>query len=76
MTQQLAQNKEFYQRHIGTFGSEAEMLKIVNEPSLESLIDKTIPASIRSSKALNVPDAINESDIGLVKRSFPKKYSC
>jgi glycine dehydrogenase len=57
------QNKEFYKRHIGTLGSEAEMLATINEPTLSALIDKTIPAAIRSSKDLNVPDAINESEI-------------
>ncbi len=57
------QNKEFYKRHIGTIGSETEMLATINEPSLASLIDKTIPAAIRSTTNLNVPDAISENDI-------------
>jgi glycine dehydrogenase len=57
------QNKEFYSRHIGTMGSEADMLNTIGEASIESLISKTIPATIRASKALNIPDAINETDI-------------
>jgi glycine dehydrogenase len=57
------QNKEFYGRHIGTLGNEAAMLATIGEDSIESLIDKTIPSTIRAAKALNIPDAINETDI-------------
>jgi len=40
-------------RHIGPSPAEmAEMLKVVGTPTLESLIDETIPASIRQSTAL------------------------
>ncbi len=41
-------------RHIGPSPSEmAEMLKAVGTPTLEALIDETIPASIRQSKGLD-----------------------
>jgi glycine dehydrogenase len=63
MSSQLSQNKEFYQRHIGTLGSETEMLATINENSIESLISKTVPPQIRSHKDLNVPNAISENDI-------------
>ena len=42
-------------RHIGPSPSEiAEMLRVVGAPSLEALIDETVPAGIRQAEPLGV----------------------
>ncbi len=62
------QAEEFIPRHIGTIGDEKEMLETIGEESLEVLINKTIPESIRLNARLAVPDAISENDyMALVK---------
>ncbi len=62
------QSEEFIPRHIGTIGDEKEMLNTIGEESLENLINKTIPASIRLEARLAVPPAISESQyLSLVK---------
>ncbi|MEO7211005.1 MAG: glycine dehydrogenase (aminomethyl-transferring), partial [Chitinophagaceae bacterium] len=62
------QSEEFIPRHIGTIGDEKEMLNTIGEESLENLINKTIPASIRLEARLAVPPAIGESEyLSLVK---------
>lgn len=57
------QSKEFIPRHIGTIGEEKEMLKTIGVSSLEELISKTIPSSIRTNAKLNLPDAVNEAKL-------------
>ncbi len=57
------QQNEFLPRHIGTIGQEKQMLKTIGTKSLDELIDKTVPASIRSNKALNLPAAMSEADL-------------
>ena len=57
------QQNEFLSRHIGTVGQEKQMLKTIGEDSIEDLINKTIPASIRSNKQLNLPAAMSEADL-------------
>jgi glycine dehydrogenase len=57
------QQNEFVPRHIGTIGQEKQMLKAIGASSLDELIDKTVPASIRSNKALNLPAAMSEADL-------------
>jgi glycine dehydrogenase len=57
------QQNEFVPRHIGTIGQEKKMLKTIGSSSLDELIDKTVPASIRSNKALNLPAAMSEADL-------------
>lgn len=56
-----AQNNEFLARHIGTIGSEQALLKTIGMNSTAELIGKTVPAAIRSAKALNLPSAMSES---------------
>ena len=52
---------EFIQRHIGPNASETnQMLKAIGAPSLEVLIEKTIPASIRLKKPMNIPAGLSE----------------
>ena len=55
------QQHEFTPRHIGPDSHEtAAMLKVIGEPTLQSLIDKTVPAGIRMDHALDVPPALSE----------------
>jgi glycine dehydrogenase len=54
------QSNEFSTRHNGSAAQEKEMLAVVDESQLASLIDKTVPATIRMSRSLNVPAALSE----------------
>ncbi|MES1225405.1 MAG: glycine dehydrogenase (aminomethyl-transferring), partial [Bacteroidota bacterium] len=55
------QANEFATRHIGPNAHEtAQMLKTIGVNSLEELIEKTIPASIRTNKPLNIPGPVSE----------------
>lgn len=55
------QQNEFTARHIGPNEEEtAAMLKVIGVNSLDELIDKTVPASIRSDKALNTAGPVSE----------------
>ena len=56
-----AQNNEFLARHIGTIGSEEAILKTIGMSSVDELIGKTVPSSIRSAKALHIPAAMSEA---------------
>ncbi len=56
------QQNEFSFRHIGTLNESdsAAMLKAMGLTSVEELIDKTVPASIRLKKPLKIPAAESE----------------
>ena len=55
------QANEFAGRHIGPDESETSgMLAAIGIRSLDELIDRTIPAAIRTNKPLNIPDPQNE----------------
>ena len=55
------QSSEFISRHIGPNESDTKaMLKTIGEKSLASLIDKTVPPSIRMDHTLNIPAAMSE----------------
>jgi glycine dehydrogenase len=55
------QANEFSSRHIGPNEHETEqMLKVIGVSSLNELIDKTVPASIRNKEHLNIPAAVSE----------------
>jgi glycine dehydrogenase len=57
------QNTEFIRRHIGPTESETrQMLKVIGESSVDSLIDKTVPAGIRMNGSLNIPPSISENE--------------
>ena len=56
------QQQEFIGRHIGTIGTEEKMLATIGLSSLEELISKTVPASIRSKEALSIPESMSEAD--------------
>lgn len=53
--------REFERRHIGPNEAEtAEMLNFIGLPSLDTLIDNTVPELIRKRQPLNIPRAMNE----------------
>lgn len=53
--------KSFQRRHIGISDAErSEMLSQIGVESLDELIDLTIPDHIRSSKEMDIPNAISE----------------
>lgn len=55
------QSKEFAGRHIGPdFVETGEMLKVIGVNSLDELVDKTVPSSIRMQQELALPEAMNE----------------
>jgi glycine dehydrogenase len=57
------QSGEFIPRHIGPNEHDTnKMLKKIGVNSLDELIDKTVPASIRMKKALNIPRAMSEHE--------------
>lgn len=52
---------EFEYRHIGSEGSELQaMLAEMNVKSVDELIEQTVPASIRLTKPLNLPEPLTE----------------
>jgi glycine dehydrogenase len=58
-----AQQQEFSRRHIGTLSSENQLLKTIGVKDMEELISKTVPASIRNTNKLNLPEALSEADL-------------
>ena len=57
------QSNEFVPRHIGSIGQEKAMLKTIGVTTLDELIAKTIPSSIRSDSDLELPGAISEAEL-------------
>src|SRR3954451_9944098 len=54
----------FVRRHIGPRPSEAgEMLKLLGMSSLEELVDKAVPAQIRSARELDLPSPRSEFEV-------------
>lgn len=57
----LDQQQEFQQRHIGPNPQDtAAMLATIGEPSLDTLVNKTVPGNIRMDAALNIPAGMTE----------------
>ena len=57
------QQNEFVSRHIGPNESETnQMLDTIGESSLDVLVSKTVPGSIRMQRPLAIPAAMSESD--------------
>ena len=51
----------FARRHNGPFGEEVkQMLEKIGVDSLDTLIDETVPNSIRMKEPLDLPDGMNE----------------
>ena len=68
---------KFYQRHIGTTKSEEKyMLDYLGLENIDSLINKTIPKSIRMNKALNVDSEMSEAQFldHMFKQSQKNKH--
>ncbi|MBW4430385.1 MAG: aminomethyl-transferring glycine dehydrogenase [Pelatocladus maniniholoensis HA4357-MV3] len=71
-------SSDFKQRHIGPNADDMQqMLDLVGVSSVDALINKTVPQSIRLSRALNLPEALSEytalaklKDIGLKNQIF------
>ena len=64
------QSREFISRHIGPNEKDtAQMLKVIGEPSMESLIGKTVPQSIRMNHELRIPAPVGEFEyLELIKQ--------
>ncbi len=57
------QNEEFTGRHIGPDANETkEMLQTIGIDSMEELIARTVPASIRMNHKLRLPDSLSEAE--------------
>ena len=68
------QANEFAHRHIGSNEEETrQMLKGIGVNSLEELIDKAIPSSIRNPKSLQVTEAVSESEYLRLIRGIAQK---
>ncbi len=60
---ELEQHDEFLDRHIGPAdGDRAAMLEALGVGSLEELVDRVVPASIRWDKPLDLPAAVTERE--------------
>lgn len=60
---ELENSQEFISRHIGPRPEDQQaMLKALGVPSLEMLIEQTVPRAIRSRKALDLPAAKGEGE--------------
>src|ERR687891_1065175 len=59
----LLDHERFQSRHIGPDEAERDaMLGVVGAPSLDALIDETVPARIRLGKPLDLPDGQGEHE--------------
>jgi len=59
-----ATQDEFAERHIGPRPADlADMLHVVRAASLDELIDETVPAAIRTSRALELAPPLSEYDV-------------
>ncbi len=66
-------SEKFESRHIGPDARQiSEMLKVVKAPSVDKLIDETVPANIRLKSPLNLPAAKSEFEF---LREFKKTIS-
>src|SRR5690606_30979125 len=57
-----SQNREFVSRHIGPRSSDVnEMLNTIGVDSIEEMVAKTVPASIRMNSSLALPEPLSEA---------------
>ena len=56
-------SNEFISRHIGTIGSEETMLNTIGSASIDELVAKTLPDSIRLHAPLSIPPAVSEDGL-------------
>lgn len=65
---------DFSRRHIGIKNADKEeMLKVIGVDTLDQLIDKTVPAGIRMSGKLNIPDSLSEYEYLRLVKSIAAK---
>jgi len=70
----LKPRDQFVHRHIGPRQSDLPaMLEVVGAPSLDALIDETIPPNIRMKQPLNLPGPRGESDVLAEMRAMAAK---
>ena len=69
--------RDFESRHIGPNASEtAHMLNAIGVNSLDELIDKTIPASIRRTDSMKIAPALSEYEyLQHILLGFPMLHS-
>ncbi|MFY7898891.1 MAG: aminomethyl-transferring glycine dehydrogenase, partial [Chitinophagaceae bacterium] len=68
------QNTEFQRRHIGPNKEDTQaMLETIGVDSVEALIEKTVPNSIRLQEDLNLPEAISEFEYLQSLKSIAQK---
>jgi glycine dehydrogenase len=73
-TQTLAPSDRFVTRHIGPSDADVQaMLDIVGFPSLDALIEATIPSRIRMQAPLNLPTGITEAEALAEFRGYAAK---
>ncbi len=72
--QDTPETPDFWQRHIGISAADIdEMLDVVGADSLDALIDRAVPESIRIRDALDVPAARTEPEVvGALRRIAAK----
>ena len=68
----------FSSRHLGSNENEIrEMLAVVGEPSLDSLINHIVPAGIRLNRALDLPATRSEAEaLAELKRIMSQNKLC
>lgn len=67
-------SKIFADRHIGPSQTEIDfMLGELGLNSLEELVDKTVPASIKQKKDLNLPEPLSETELIAKARSYAQQ---
>ncbi len=72
--EQLTANDEFISRHIGIDNQAREsMLQIIGAKTLEELIKRTVPASIRRNQLLNLGEPMQETEVLTQLRAIAKK---
>jgi glycine dehydrogenase len=65
---------QFVTRHNGSNAADVQaMLKKINAPSLDALIDQTVPAAIRLQQPLSLPEGMSEHDYLLHLRGIAAK---
>ncbi|HET7299266.1 MAG TPA: aminomethyl-transferring glycine dehydrogenase subunit GcvPA, partial [Oleiagrimonas sp.] len=70
----LENHDAFIGRHIGPDATEtAAMLETIGQPSLEAMTDAIVPANIKSTDPLDLPEAITEVEALAKVRTIAKK---
>ena len=73
-----AQSAEFIGRHIGPNEHDTkEMLKTIGVSSMEELISRTVPQSIRMDHKLNIPESVSEAEyLSILQETSLKNKVC